>query len=367
MRVGIVSDWNCHSGIYTYTSYLYNELKDKIEVEIIPIYHPHTFDIFYFSVSNFSLKTILAFLSVIKRIISEKKKLDIVHFQEPGSCTFSPILYILLALGRRPKIVTTIHEPLSVGGCKPLIIRAYRRLLNWIIVHFTDLIVVHTEEAENLMRMIGAEDVVIVPHGCCHPQVLSKDRCKRVLGLEDKKVITLFGFIDDRKDYGVVKRLLPHMSEDTVFLIAGGMPHPASKAQKSCYYMLREMEKKDGRVRIMGFIEEEDIPIVFNATDIMLFPYKWTVQSGVLNIALAYGVPSISSDLPYFRYIKKRYECVEVARDDAELLSKILLLLEDDGEREKLIKNAKKYWEETNWSVIAKRHIELYRRVLDEK
>ncbi|MFL6456880.1 MAG: glycosyltransferase, partial [Nitrososphaeraceae archaeon] len=50
-----------------------------------------------------------------------------------------------------------------------------------------------------------------------------------------------------------------------------------------------------------GFLSEEELSILFYASDVIILPYKVTAGSGVMFDALAHGLPFIATDLEFFR------------------------------------------------------------------
>jgi glycosyltransferase involved in cell wall biosynthesis len=55
-------------------------------------------------------------------------------------------------------------------------------------------------------------------------------------------------------------------------------------------------------IEFRGYVEEHDIPDMFGTSSFMVMPYtSATGASGVANLAAAYGVPIICSDIPDFR------------------------------------------------------------------
>jgi hypothetical protein len=368
MKVAIVTDWECDSGIYTYSVYLTEQLSKKIEIKIIPIKNPHAFDPIYFSLRNFYPRHIIWFLRTFRAIMSAKKYFDVINFQEP-IWVFAPLLYFSLFFRKgRAKIVTTIHEIYVEDEKKSILLRFHRNIMLRLIAKCSDKIIVHTEYARKLLEKKGlaSEKVVIIPHGCYqHPRFLDKELCKSKLSLEGKKVTTIFGFINPIKGYKKILNILPLLNDEIVLLVAGGLPNPYSREQWECFQLLKQKEKETGgKVKVTGYVKDEDLPVILNATDIMLFPYDRVLQSGVLNIALAYRIPTITSDLPYFRDVKKKYECIEIAKDELNFVEKIKTLLTDKAIRNKLITNCQKYWNENNWEKVADKYIEVFRSVI---
>jgi glycosyltransferase involved in cell wall biosynthesis len=56
------------------------------------------------------------------------------------------------------------------------------------------------------------------------------------------------------------------------------------------------------KIEFRGYVEENDIPEMFGTSSFMVMPYtSATGASGVANLAAAYGVPIVCSDIPDFR------------------------------------------------------------------
>jgi SAM-dependent methyltransferase len=71
----------------------------------------------------------------------------------------------------------------------------------------------------------------------------------------------------------------------------------------------------EDKVRFLGYVSDEELPIVLSATDIMVLPYRKIRQSGILNLSLAYHLPTIASGLPYFVELKEKSGCVHIMGD----------------------------------------------------
>ncbi|HAW58764.1 MAG TPA: hypothetical protein DCX03_07100 [Bacteroidales bacterium] len=365
MRVAIITDWECPSGIYSFSKSLIEQLNSRIETTIVGVRCPHFLDPIYYSRDNFSLNNLIQFLSVINQTRSAKKQSDIVHLQEP-MWTFSSLIYLQISLVKKAKVVTTVHEVYQDNEKKNWLLKVYRTFCEKMITTCSDAIIVHNPDLVKYFHEKGAKSVFFIPHGApSNPILLDKDESKRKLGLEGKKVITIFGFINPRKDYDMILQVLPELDNDVVLLIAGGLFEPCSKEQKICYERLIHEENTTERVKVTGYLDEADIATAICASDIMLFPYRHEVQSGALNLALAYKIPSIASDLPYFREIKKKYDCIEIAENAGEFLEKIRTLLTVQSCVDRLITNSQKYWQNNNLESLTDKYIHVYNTVLE--
>lgn len=364
MRVAIITDWECPSGIYSFSKSLAEQLNSRVETIIVGVRCPHFLDPIYYSPDNFSLNTLMQFTSIINQTRSAKKQSDIVHLQEP-MWTFSSLIYLQISLAKKAKVVTTVHEVYQDNEKKNWLLKVYRTFCENLIVMCSDAIIVHNQDLVKYFHEKGSECVFFIPHGApSNPILLDKDESKHKLGLDGKKVLTVFGFINPRKDYGMILRILPELGNDVILLIAGGLFEPCSKEQKICYERLIHEENTTGRVRVTGYLDEADIATVICASDIMLLPYRHEVQSGALNLALAYKIPSITSDLPYFREIKEKYDCIDIAKNESEFLEKIRNLLTSQSCVNRLISNSQKYWYDNNFESLTDNYIYVYNTVI---
>jgi glycosyltransferase involved in cell wall biosynthesis len=88
------------------------------------------------------------------------------------------------------------------------------------------------------------------------------------------------------------------------------------------------------------FVSDAQLPAFFRRADVVVLPYSRTErldQSGVLATALAFGRPSVVSDVGGFAEVAATGAAKLVAPDDPEALGEALMgLVQDPHEREKL-------------------------------
>ena len=121
------------------------------------------------------------------------------------------------------------------------------------------------------------------------------------------------------------------------------------------------------RVTFYGYVKSDEIPIIMNATDIAILPYKRVTESGVLHLYAAYSLPIITSDLDAFREIKMKYDCIEtfsLKLGHRDLARKIQMLIFNNDKRKYLIAKCKDMVNETSWANIAKKHLMPYSEIL---
>lgn len=351
--MNIFSTCKSSCGISVYSQYLLNGLRKKIKAEIIEN-----------TEKNF------------KELARKAKQADIVHVQfEPGAFggiamlkgTSIPEFYSSLAKPKKALIVTTVHEmnECKVNGLKSFFVHFYQKHINNFALRHSDAIIVHSRQLEEFMKKKKAR-VFFMPHGTVKKQKqIEKEKAKKLLGLNGKKILTIFGFVEPRKQHEKIISILPELDESIVLVIAG---QTVSAEQYFDYLKKIVEEKKLGkRVVFTGFVKEEAVPIILSASDLMLFPYGDIYQSGALcNLAISHHKPMLASDVAGFRELKKEFNCIEIAKEN-EWKRKILELL-GSGEKQKLLADkTREYCGQNSWEKTAEKTIKIYEELLAQK
>ncbi|MDO8627000.1 MAG: glycosyltransferase, partial [Candidatus Diapherotrites archaeon] len=349
LKVNIVTTCKKNCGISIYSDYLFKELKKKINVHIIEN-----------TEENFS------------QIAEKAKQADIVHVQfEPGSFgstlmlkgTSIPEFYKKLSQPKKTKIITTIHEmnESSIKGTKSFFIHFFQKIINSHVLQNSDLIIVHSRKLEQFAKKY-AKNVVFLPHGTMLSQkAISNAVAKKKLNLQGKTILTIFGFVEPRKQHAKIIELLPELDEKIVLLIAG-----KSVTSEKYFEELKQLVKQknlEKRVIFYGFVEDKDKKTIFSATDLMLYPYKDIYQSGSMNEVLSFEKPVLASSIDGFKEFQKEFHCIELA-EEHEWTHKINKLLKDKKIQKVLAKKAKTYCRENSWKHIAERTIKEYEKLL---
>ncbi|MFA5118442.1 MAG: glycosyltransferase [Candidatus Omnitrophota bacterium] len=237
-----------------------------------------------------------------------------------------------------------------------------------------DKIIVHTLcQQVTVNRFVdNRERVVLIPHGI--PELsralgpTEKAQAKRRLGLEDKAVITIFGFINRKKGYELILDILPQLPPEVILFIAGGCMTDNSIDQEYYHGLLKIIAQKklQQRVRISGYIQEHDIPDIVASTDICLAPFSSTGASGALSLCIGYHKPIVASDIEAHREINERVPCLELFRHDdaAHAREKITGLLRDLPRMNELVKLTEEYSARFSYFRIAEKTLQVYQGVL---
>jgi glycosyltransferase involved in cell wall biosynthesis len=181
---------------------------------------------------------------------------------------------------------------------------------------------------------------------------------KDELGIEGPIALT-FGFVEKKKRYEDIIRALPECP-DLIYLIAGGFRENEGKVVwKRCQELASELCVTD-RIRHIGYVDDDEVATVFSAADVVILPYERVSQSGVVNDALAYHRPVITSSLPSFEELRTEYGCLLTYDTVPELISQLDKILSNSIQRNMLEQRSKNYVQNISWTQFSRRTNVLY-------
>ena len=191
------------------------------------------------------------------------------------------------------------------------------------------------------------------------------DQAKAELDVEGTAVLT-FGFVEEKKRYEDVIRALPSFP-DLTYLIAGGFREGEGQTVLDrCTALADDLGVSD-RVRHLGYVAEQDVPVVFSAADAVVLPYERVSQSGVVNEALAYRRPVVTSSLPAFEELRTEFGCLLTYDEQSELLERLSAVLTDKNTQNRLQRCTEKYIQSVSWQQFSEQSVRLYRDLAIDK
>lgn len=369
MKINMYStpmDGRC--GIGTYTKILTEEMrKQRPDYEIKNVFvDRYTKNAFHF----------------LKNAFKISKDCDIAHIQFeydffgkfPITGIYIPLFYTivkLLSYLYSFKIVTTMHNTWEVKNPPKMgkLGTIYTYVINKFVTGLSGGIIALSRTIEDRLieQNVPNNKIFQVPHGMEEPIFLDKDECKKKIGVDpDKKLITIFGYVRlddgvDVKGHDLFIKAASSLDNNMVFLVAGD-----GQTEREKEYLEELKKKSDEKVIFYGFVEDDEISVILNATDVMVLPYRKITVSGILNWSLAYRIPTITSDLRYFKGINDKYECLYIIEKDyAEKLAKgIKYFVNDETLKERLKQNSMRYYEENNYKMVVKKTFQTYNNIL---
>lgn len=240
-------------------------------------------------------------------------------------------------------------------------------------------IFVHTEKMKReLMSEFGvpALRVTTVAYGINNavPNTrLTSAEARQALGIRDtEKVILFFGNIRPSKGLEYLVDAfgrLPRVGQDYRLVIAGR----ADKASPYCasvFEQIRNVEQSGDILLDLKFIPDREVEIYFKAADVLVLPYRNIYQSGILFLALSFGLPVLTSDVGSLKdeIVKGRNGCVFKAEDSADLADTIEWYFKSDlyahldQRRNEIRNNATR---RNSWEAVARTTIDVYAQLLN--
>ena len=111
---------------------------------------------------------------------------------------------------------------------------------------------------------------------------------RRELGMEEKKVILSIGQFIHRKGFDVLMKAAVHLGSDTGIYIVGGEP------TQEYLQLCRELGLKN--IHFEGFKKKDVLVKYYQAADLFVLPTREDIWGLVVNEAMAFGLPVITTD-----------------------------------------------------------------------
>lgn len=129
------------------------------------------------------------------------------------------------------------------------------------------------EKADILQEIVTQED---------------KTALKRELGIQEDRMLLTIGQFIPRKGFDILLNAAKALPKDTAICIVGGEPTES-------YITLRE-ELGLSQVYFQGFKKKDELSKYYRAADLFVLPTREDIWGLVINEAMAYGLPVITTD-----------------------------------------------------------------------
>jgi len=309
----------------------------------------------------------------VKPIISYTKDADVVHIQHEYSIyKFDDRLPLVLqGLNAKIKKVITIHclRPAQFSERKAVDENFAKR-----IAELADEVIVHLKSQKAILTRlkIPSEKIHIIPHG-----TKISDEGKRISRLRlrlpiNGKIILMFGFVKKHKCIHIALDALAEILKkfkDVYLFVAGGLTSTASQEDREYAKFLSkrisELELQNNVIYPNSFFPNEDIPYLFGASDVVLFPYyeEDRSASGSFHLAIGAKKPVIASRIPKFEELRNICDELLVLPYNSSGIAKITIRLFEDTEFwQYVINRTEEYRKLTSWQAVAAQHLQIYKK-----
>ena len=290
-----------------------------------------------------------------------QRKIDVVH------CTdFIPPFYY------RGRTVITVHDLAFLLYPHFLTRRSarYYGLIDRAVRHATHIIAVSEATKRDLVRLTGApESKITVIYEAAesiyypiHEQtVLSQVQEKYHL---PEQVIMFLGTIEPRKNLPTLIRAFSNLIAQYKLEVDLAIVGKQGWLYDDVYRQVEKLGLKD-RVHFLGRVPTEDLPHLYNASQMLVLPSYYEGFGLPPLEAMACGVPVIVSDTAALSETVADAALRVAPEDDEGLTVAMWRLLSDDGLRADMIAKGLKRAESFSWKRAAQETLEVYRKVAE--
>ncbi len=339
-------------------------------------------------------KLVWSYGDYFRRIYSYVKlnKPDVIHlsfelrtYGSIKSTIFFPLLLYLISK-TKSKIIVTIHnvlltkkenrwritEDLPIKIPKPILRFLIKKFIQSICSSSNKIIVEAEESKDGLVHYykIDEEKIHVIHIGISTSnQPINFEKKKKYDDLfKDKKIILMFGMISSRKgqEYAIRSFKLIHKKfPDYLLVIAGKVTKGYSWYEKKLQKLVKELELENG-VMFLGFVDDDQVEILFEMADISLFLYSHMAGgTAALPYAIQHEVPSIVTDSETFREILGRSGAIYVKPELINDLSQsIEKLIKNPSLAEELIQEMKIVKAKFSLENSAEAHLAVYTKLM---
>ena len=246
-----------------------------------------------------------------------------------------------------------------------------------VALRLTNAGIVHEEYQKSYLPInIGrvADNVYVIPHGA--KDVVPYKEAKEDYGLKGKKVVGLIGWWEPNKGFERVVKIWPKIRRavgaKAMLVVAGDARPGSSSGQIYKPKLLRAIERSKAKKSIKvitGSFTPEEYDRVLSTFDLMVLPYSRASQSGNLAHSFALGVPCVATAM---EGLKAEIESSKAGltvppEDDVELMHAIAHIMKHEELRKRYARNAAKHvTKQLKWSIVAKKHVALYEKLIAE-
>jgi glycosyltransferase involved in cell wall biosynthesis len=292
-------------------------------------------------------------VSGMQRLRRRTAATDVVHYQWLDLAVLD---WLLLPPGR-PRVLTahgTLRGAPPGWGTR----RVYHRM---------DAVIALSEYGATKLREqagVPEDRVRVIPHGPLDylTRIPAPAPLPAELDHSDRPVVLFFGIVRPYKGVDVLLEAFRELEGADAELWIVGRPLDVDVAE-----LRARARRASATVKFVSrFIDDREVPALFERADLVVLPYREAEQSGVMYLALAFGKPIVMSAVGGFPEVAAHGAGRLVPPGDSQALCEAIGdLLERPEERARLEAAARAAASGPySWDRIAEAHLALYRELL---
>jgi len=201
---------------------------------------------------------------------------------------------ILVKYLLKVKIIWTVHNLYAHDSKFPSIERIGKI---WFSKQ-ADKITCHCNSALNKIVKnfkVDVKKIQVIPHGHylnCYKNTITKYEAKKILNLDEKELIFLyFGRIKPYKgiDYLINSFNSLNLNSDAKLLVVGKVFN-----KEIGKFLIKSSQENKNIILYLKRIEDDDIQVYMNASDVVIIPYRQILTSGLILLAMTFAKPIIA-------------------------------------------------------------------------
>ena len=346
-RVAIIDPVGIKSGMNQYDIYLCQALDDlNVQTFIYSNFESHSKSIvsklFFGTFFSSKLLQLIDFLKgIILSCIDCKRqgvKEVIVHVFSTHNMAF--LTYLMCKLFGF-KIITISHDVSSFTNQDN---KMYHQL---IYNHWSEYIIVHNEYSkEKILSLISPKvhsKIRIIKHGG-FIELPDSNKTKAIARKElnidvETTYILFFGRLKSTKGLYILLRAMACINSSIHLIIAGDTGKESFDKYQN---LINKLGISERVILDINYVSDSKRELYFKAVDAMVLPYEKIFQSGVLLMAMSYGLPVLASDIPPFKEVIEHNKngLLFESLNAKDLAQKINDLFEDNGSLHEFSKSA---------------------------
>lgn len=274
----------------------------------------------------------------------------------------------------RMPVVTTFHTVLAMPD------PAQKATIQEIARASDRVVVMSMKAVELLEEVYGVPrfKIVMIHHGIPDVPFVDPNFYKDQFGLEGRQVVLTFGLLSPGKGIEYVIDALPKIvaHHPEVIYVVLGATHPHVKRQEGESYRLslqrraRERGVENHIVFHNRFVSLQELCEFLGAADIYVTPYlnQEQIVSGTLAYALGCGKAAISTPYWYAQeMLSEGRGRIVPFRDSEAIADQVLELLRNEPDRHAMRKRAYTFCREMVWKEVARKYLEVFSEVREER
>ncbi|MGN6347623.1 MAG: glycosyltransferase family 4 protein [Candidatus Nitrosocosmicus sp.] len=186
---------------------------------------------------------------------------------------------------------------------------------------------------------------------------IGKKEARRLLSLpveDNEKILLVQGFLTATKGWDVIRKMN----------IPNGWKIVLNYSKDHYNKQIIDLNLNDKKNLInlgKDYLSEEELSLLFFASDVVFLPYKAIAGSGTMFDGLGHGKPFLASDNGFFREYAKMGLGIVAKRNASSFEEGLQKVDKNYGE---LKANVNEFKGKLKWDVIAKQHFDIYEHIL---